>query len=121
METVELSTYHCRKCACETIHTTEKIGERYRYSCTKCGNLIDKEWQDLKDSDSFRSTIELAQKREVEKPCLWCRIFGHKWHDFQTIKLCSRAYQKLIIFENCTRCGKLNPNSKEYAIMEGGI
>ncbi len=117
METVELSSHYCSFCMEETTHTLQRIGKALAYVCA-CGNASDKDLTDIAESQLLRGEIQFAADTKVEKPCLWCRIFGHMWFKIvtKTTRLGKASAQKIdmITFDNCARCGKMNPNYGVY-------
>jgi len=44
-----------------------------------------------------------------EKPCLLCRLIGHKWIDKSKKEAKYFKHTKLIFFDSCIRCGKPFP------------
>lgn len=53
----------------------------------------------------------------MEKTCLWCRIFGHRWFAVLRVGVGKLYHDKIAEFEFCTRCGEPNPQSVTYGCV----
>jgi hypothetical protein len=59
-----------------------------------------------------KRTIESLFVRKPQpwyKPCLLCRIIGHKWVSLSHYRIGEREAQRIILWGCCTRCGKEAP------------
>jgi hypothetical protein len=53
--------------------------------------------------------IQEPQAYRSDKPCLLCRIIGHKWVLSRRVKSWGDECSQLIILGCCTRCGEPTP------------
>ena len=47
----------------------------------------------------------------TDKPCLLCRLIGHKWTMKAHRSADSVRYDRLLMFDYCLRCGEPNPSA----------
>ena len=54
--------------------------------------------------------VYINPEKQSHKPCLLCRIIGHKWVSLSHYRIGEREAQRVIVFGCCARCGKPTPH-----------
>ena len=78
---------------------------------------IEEACKSMRESDEFKALDEAMQRAAGKKnddkpwykPCLRCRIIGHKWVSLSHYRIGEREAQRIILWGCCTRCGKEAP------------